>query len=266
MKKVISYSLFWLGKDSHSLLYSNGLKAICRAHHTLLPDWEWRIYHDGTLHKDETARHLFAYEEAGFVTLVNMGQESQLCRAMIWRMRPIWDASVSHTLCRDLDSLPTPRDAMAAKQFVDSNAALHSMCDNPQHGAPIMGGLCGFKNSLFSNLTGLHTFDDLVAGEPLETHGDDQLLLLKKVWPVLQNHLCEHCLSGRTPSADAMKSYTTIEGVDLPGVPDTVLSGGDSLIPYMGVAGFDPAKAEAFYNEHGDPALMNRISELEASA
>mgnify|MGYP003339172450 CR=1 FL=1 len=49
MKRVASYSLFWCGRDEHAKLYTNGLKAICRAHHVLFPGWTWRIHHDGSI-------------------------------------------------------------------------------------------------------------------------------------------------------------------------------------------------------------------------
>jgi len=264
MKKVISYSLFWLGKDEHSLLYSNGIKAICRAHHSVFPGWEWRVHHDGTIGSDKTARHLAAYEKAGLVKLVDIGPQTSICRAMISRMMPVWDTDVSHTLCRDMDSLPTPRDAMAVAQFIESRAAMHCLADHVQHGACIMGGLCGFRNDRFRQITRIPHYESFISQEPLDRHGDDQLLLAKKVWPFLQHSLCEHRLGGhRTPHA--VRSYDKIAAVALPGVLPEVVAGGDSLIPFMGAPGFDFHRAEAFYNEHGDPVLMQKISEAESA-
>lgn len=265
MKKTISYSLFWCGKDDHALLYSNGLRAICRAHHTLFPGWEWRVHHDGTLNRCQKASVLLRYEQAGLVKLVDVGAESAICRAMLWRMIPIWDESISHTICRDLDSLLTPRDAVATRQFVDSGAALHALCDNPQHGAPIMGGLCGFRNPLFKAITGMETFDSMVSGFKLNQHGDDQILLMDRVWPALQNNLCEHRISGRSCSELARRSYSSINIGPIEGVPDFVMQKGDSLIPYMGVAGFDYAMAEDFYNQNGVPDVIDRIRRAEVS-
>lgn len=262
MKKVISYSLFWLGKDEHSLLYSNGIKAICRAHHSVFPGWEWRIYHDGTILNDRTARHLVNYEKAGLVKLVDIGPQTSICKAMISRMAPVWDADVQYTLCRDMDSLPTPRDAMAVSQFIESKAAMHCIADHVQHGACIMGGLCGFRSDRFKLMTRIPSYESFVSGEPLDKHGDDQLLLGRKVWPLLQFSLCEHRLGGsKTPHA--IRSYDKITQVELPGVLPAVIEQGDSLIPFMGVPGFDYLKAEAFYNEHGDPVLMQKIAECE---
>lgn len=264
MKKVISYSLFWMGKDEHSLLYSNGIKAICRAHHSVFPGWEWRIYHDGTIGADRTAKILPAYEKAGLVKLVDIGAQTSICKAMISRMRPVWDTDVQITLCRDMDSLPTPRDAMAVAQFIESRAAMHCLADHLQHGACIMGGLCGFRNEKFLQITKIPSYESFISGEPLDRHGDDQLLLGKKVWPHLQFSLCEHRMGGsKTPHA--IRSYDQIPKVDLPGVLPAVLEQADSLIPFMGAPGFDYHRAEAFYNEHGDPVLMQKIAEVEAS-
>ncbi len=264
--RVASYSLFWCAKDDHAHLYVGGLRAICRAHHTLFPGWQWRIYHDGTLHKDPKARLLFAYENAGLVHLVNMGEESRICRAMIWRMLPVWDDTVEVALCRDLDSLPTPKEAMAVRQFVESGRAMHCISDHAQHGAPIMGGLCGFRSELFRSLTGLRTFSAFVSGEPLDRHGDDQLLLMRKVWPTLQNHLCEHRFGGFEPASNSV-SFTTPSSVELPGVelgPHTAQA--DALIPFMGVPGFDCLAAEAFYDKHGPPGVISMIRGAEALA
>jgi hypothetical protein len=264
MKRVASYSLFWCGRDDHALLYVNGARAICRAHHTLFPDWEWRIYHDGTLHQCPKAKILFAYESAGLVTLVNMGAEHRICRAMAWRLQPVFEESVEITLCRDLDSLPTPKEAMAVRQFVESGAGMHCMSDHPQHGAPIMGGLCGFRGAILRNQTGLRSFAALTSGEGLDRHGDDQLMLMRKVWPVMQNSLCEHRFGGFDPSPRSVKSYTKPAVLDLPWVPTDVLNGGDKLIPFMGVPGFDYTVAEEFYNANAPAAVIDRIQRAEA--
>lgn len=261
---MASYSLFWVGKDEHALLYTNGIKAICRAHHVLFPGWTWRIHHDGTIDKDANGRLLRKYESAGLVELVDLGAESRICRAMIWRMLPIWDTAVEYTLCRDMDSLPTPREAMAVRQFLESGCVMHCVSDHPQHGAAIMGGLCGFNSAAFRRLTGLGTFGSLVSGNGLDRHGDDQLLLLEKVWPVLQNHMCEHRFGGFKPASNSV-AYTVPSAVDLPGVelgPFTAQA--DALIPFMGVPGFNCIEAEAFYNQHGPQAVIDRIRRAEA--
>ena len=265
MKRVISYSLFWCGKDEHALLYSNGTRAICRAHHTLFPEWEWRIYHDGTLNRCPKASILFKYEAAGLVRLMDMGAESAICKAMIWRMRPIWDEDVEITLCRDLDSLPTPREAMAVRQFVESGAGLHCISDHPQHGTPIMGGLCGFRNQILRNRTQLNSYDAFVAGSALARHGDDQLLLLHKIWPAMHSNMCEHRFAGFSPDQHAIKSYSSPSPLDLPWVSGDVLAGGDALIPFMGVPGFDYPVAEQFFDKHGRADVIERIRKAEAA-
>jgi len=263
VKRVISYSLFWAGKDEHALLYCNGLRAICRAHHTLFPDWEWRIYHDSTISKCPVASVLLKYAEAGLVNLVRMGGQKEICRAMIQRMKPAWESGVEITLCRDLDSLPTPREAMAVRQFVESEAGMHCITDHPQHGIPIMGGLCGFRSQILRNLTQLGSYEALIAGEPLARQGDDQRLLMKKVWPMMRNSMCEHRFSGFEPSPHAIKSYTSPSPLDLPWVPCGVLEGGDALLPFMGAPGFDTQTAVDFYNKNAPSEVVERISKSE---
>jgi hypothetical protein len=264
VKRVASYSLFWCGRDEHAKLYTNGLKAICRAHHVLFPGWTWRIHHDGSIDNDPNSALLRRYESAGLVELVDFGPERQICRAMISRMMPVWDPSVEIVLCRDLDSLPTPREAMAVQQFVELGCAMHCLADHPQHGAVIMGGLCGFRSSALIKRTGIQTFADLVAGEPLDRHGDDQLLLSRKVWPKLAGSLIEHRVGGHPKTPGATKSYNYIPNVSLPHVPEAVLRGGDALIPFLGAPGFAFENVEAFYNEHGRADLIQTIMGCES--
>ena len=142
---------------------------------------------------------------------------------------------------------------------------MHCITDHPQHGIPIMGGLCGFRNQILRNLTQLGSYEAFIAGEPLAQHGDDQLLLSRKVWPMMQNSMCEHRFSGFATSERAVKSYSSPSPLDLPWVPGDVLAGGDALIPFMGVPGFDPHAAVDFYNANGPGAVIGRISKAELS-
>lgn len=263
VKRVISYSLFWCGKDDHAKLYTNGIKAICRAHHTLFHDWTWRIHHDGSIDNDPNSKLLRKYAQAGLVELVDCGPEGRICRAMIWRMKPLWDAGVEYTLCRDMDSLPTPRELMAVRQFLDSKATMHCIADHPQHGAAIMGGLCGFRNSRFVSMTGIKSFESLVDGFDLNSHGRDQALLLERVWPALKSSLCEHKVGGHPRTPGSMRSFNKMGGVPLPDIPEAVVNGGGALIPFLGVPGFDFVAAENFYNQFGRPETLKRIHAAE---
>ena len=262
MKRVISYSLFWCGKDSHANLYTNGIPAICRAHHTCFPGWEWRVYHDGSLDNNLQSAWLRAYEKAGLVTLVDMGPDEVLCRAMLRRMSPAFDTDVEVFLCRDMDSLPTPRERRMVDQFLGTHAAMHVISDHPQHSAALMGGLCGFRSDPFRRLMGWSKLEHMTKAAPLGTHGDDQLLLAQRVWPKLEHSLCEHRLAGRALQPGSF-GFKTVPVTDLHDVPPEVSLGGDGLLLFLGQPGFDPAPAIDFYNRQGDPDTMRRIQACE---
>jgi len=259
MKNVVSYSLFWCGKDSHARLYTNGLRATVLAHHNLFPGWALRFHHDGSLHLDPQSDRLIRWAEMGLVELRHMGPADRLCEAMLWRMSPVWEDQAGYVVCRDIDSLLTGRDRRATEEFTWSGAALHCLNDHPQHGAPIMGGMCSFYAPLFKEISGFKTWSDLIRGWPLSTHGDDQLLLAERVWPAMLGSLCEHRISGRdfTPGAVLSRREPLISGVE--GVDKTVLDGSDLLIPFLGCPGYAPEPVEQFFQSYGRPSVTDQV-------
>lgn len=259
MKNVVSYSLFWCGKDEHALLYTNGLRAIVLAHHNLFPGWTLRIHHDGTLTRDPKAARLIRWAEQGLVELRHMGPADRLCEAMLWRMSPVWDEQVSYVLCRDTDSLLTGRDRRASEEFFRSGAALHCLNDHVQHGAPIMGGMCSFHAPRARQLLDAKTFEAFCRDYPLATHGDDQLLLRDRAWPALLSSLCEHRISGREFTPGAVLSRREPSLTEVEGVKRAVLDGSDKLVPFLGCPGFDPAVAEEFFQQHGSPHINQLV-------
>lgn len=261
MKNVASYCLFWCGRDEHSKLYTNGLRATVLAHHAVYPGFELRIHHDGTLHKDDDSARLIRFAEMGLVKLVHVGPADRICEAMLWRMLPVWDEGVDYTLCRDLDGLVTPRERLMTEDFIASGAGLHCINDHPQHSAPIMGGMCSFRGDVFRTMTRRKSFQSFISGARLDAHGDDQLLLRDIVWPAMLRSLCEHRICGRemTPGAVASLKWTRAKENDIKDVAPEVMARGDSLVPFIGVPGFDFRRAEEFYLEHGNQDVASLV-------
>ena len=264
MKNVVSYSLFWAGKDDHAKLYTNGLRATVLAHHNVYPGWELRIHHDGSLHLDKDAERLIAFAELGLVQLVHVKPATRICEAMLWRMLPVFDQNVGYTLCRDLDALVIPRERLMTEDFIQSGAGMHCINDHPQHGAPIMGGMCSFKGDIFRTLTGRDSFEKLIEGFTLDTHGDDQDLLMARVWPSMQHSLCEHRIAGRdsTPGAVASFKYTRTKDADIKDMTDVVRDRADGLIPFLGVPGFGHKRVEEFFLKDGNQQIAKMVNSI----
>ena len=73
-----------------------------------------------------------------------------LCEGMLWRMKPIWLEGVTHTICRDLDSPLTYREAQMVKEWVDSGKIAHAITDSVSHNIPLLGGMIGFTKDFIT--------------------------------------------------------------------------------------------------------------------
>ncbi|MBK8913168.1 MAG: hypothetical protein IPM64_00970 [Phycisphaerales bacterium] len=267
--RVISYALF--GSEP---FYRRHLPALVRAHLTLFPDWQLRIMHDDALDAGDYGAALRAMHEEGLLRLERVtGEQPPLTLGMLWRMKPCWEPGVRFNLCRDVDSLPTPRERRAVETFIRSGAAVHCINDHPLHTSAMMGGLIGFRTTEFVRVSGLTCFDDLVAlgggarAGQWCVKGYDQTVLCEHVWPRVCSAACVHRL--RTPrSWPASEPVAAMHRVIDPGVEtpaDRELSRkADRLAPFIGADGYDVEPAVTFYSEVIAPELLERIRACES--
>lgn len=126
--------------------FRNYIRAVVRAHHSVWPDWSLWIYHDGRVTEFPEFNLLLRYQLAGLIRLIPCGEASTLTGSMLWRMKPAWDENVDRFLCRDLDSLPQPRERKAVDRWLKSDKPISALHDSTSHwGTVILGGMCGFK-------------------------------------------------------------------------------------------------------------------------
>ena len=150
---VIAYA-FYRGKDSEyeqpgaaqGNYFRHYIRAIVRAHHSVFPEWAMWFYCDGAVAEFPEYALLKKYEGAGLVRVIDCGQADALTASMLWRMKPAWDSNVERFLCRDLDSLPQPRERVAVERWLKSEKPISALHDSTSHwGMVILGGMCGFK-------------------------------------------------------------------------------------------------------------------------
>lgn len=256
-KKVISLAVFGTGG------YWQYLGAYVRAHHTLFPKYELRIHHDENIDHVPYGRALQRMVEQGLVTLVFMSSRLNQgkCERMLHRLAPAWDSDVEYVFARDLDALPTWRERCATEEFISSGFDASTICDNIAH-AGLMGGLCGFRAERLCKVAA--TFTDFItaagfADERWAKHGADQDYLNASVAPKLS--VLEHSVftyideQGQrfrrvTPTVPEAKLLYEIRPFDDPLVMDIVRNESNTLINYMGTAGYDIARAIDFYNKY----------------
>jgi len=196
---VSSYS-FFRHKDSayeqpeagegRGRFFINYLPAIVRAHHSVFPEWDMVIHHDERVMEYNYFVVLEEMHRQGLLRLEYMGEAETLCGSMLWRMKPVWDEEVDATICRDIDSLPTPRERKAVDRWLDSGKGFHAMQDSISHrGTLLLGGMVGFLHS-FGPLYSYSDFrrEILLLNIDYNRHGADQVALagIFKGW---LNHL-----------------------------------------------------------------------------
>jgi hypothetical protein len=216
----------------------------------LFPNWQIVIHHDRSLLEHPYGRVLVAAEREGLVCLRFIeDRPSELCRAMFWRMRPIWlEEHAEVVACRDMDSLPLPRDRTALESFAASGASVHCLLDNSAH-AGLMGGMAAYRvRSLRDAFPNWDEFSSIDAVDNWRDHGSDQIFLARIVWPKVAHRALEHRLH-----------ESTVALGEVPGIPQDALAAADKLAPYVGAAGFNVEAATAFYDALPATERLRRI-------
>ncbi|GAH51524.1 unnamed protein product, partial [marine sediment metagenome] len=176
-----------------------------------------------------------------------------MCRAMMWRLEPLFDSEVSHILCRDTDHSPTIREREMAGRFVDSGKALHCIQDNPAHSVPMLGGMISFNVKETLKHIKANSVDELLSSadwdrSKLMEHGCDQHFMNRHLWPLLKNSSCLHSIKGNKIGASLL--FPLIES-------KSVL---DKCIPFMGTARCD---FETWYKELRRLGYAENIKKIE---
>lgn len=253
--RVMSYAMF--GR------FYETVPVILRAHHSVYPGWQIRIHHDTAATDSGYWQTLLRLDKQGLVKLVHVDDEPRYTRAMLWRLLPIWtDAEVC--FCRDLDALPMPKERRAVEMFMSMPKYIaHGINDNPAHGIPLMGGMCGFRCEGFRQRTGLESFAELADARPRHwgDHGTDQVVI-GELWPLLADRaLINRMHSGATAYRDC-ECVCGDFAWPLPDVMPEVEAQGDRFINYIGAAGTNTPWPEMirFYDDNANDAVRAIIA------
>lgn len=172
---------------SQGRFFVNYIRAIVRAQCAVYPDWEMRIHHDDRVTQYEYWKAMERMEAAGLFKLIYAGKAHTLCGSMLWRMSPAWDQGVEAFICRDVDSLQTPRERLAVERWLASGKPVSALHDSQSHSCTaLMGGMVGFRSEWVRARWG--SLEAFVAkatarGIDLNKHGADQTLLNAEVLP-----------------------------------------------------------------------------------
>lgn len=256
MSKVLSLSWFRHSSSGYEteaagagrgVFFVGFLQAVMRAWHHSMSGWELRIYHDDRVREFPYFKVL---ERLG--VLVPMGEAKTLCGSMMWRMSPAFDPSVEAFACRDVDSLPMPRDRRMLEEFLAGGYAAHTILDSESHCGPFMGGMVAFNSEkLRTALGNVTTHEEMLKRFPMSDpnrHGNDQEWLNINLWPRLSDSTLIHQRREDVlyPSAGAVRRV-------LPQECDE-----DRLANHIGGA-FEAEKVARWYDEHHPWPMLQEI-------
>ena len=139
MKKIISFCLW--GNDPK---YCIGAVKNSELYKTIYPDWTCRFY-IGSNVDINIIRELIKNDCE--IVIVPHTKDSWI--NMLWRFKPVTDGEIDIFICRDTDSRLNLRERFAVDEWLKSDKSVHIMRDHPYHGNSMLGGMIGFKKSIF---------------------------------------------------------------------------------------------------------------------
>lgn len=232
MTKILSYSLFGDPNSFEFPFYLRGTYFNARMNRILYPEFTTVINIDSIIN----AKYKFLLLDLGELTgiLISKYTHDQRCKSMLQRMFPIFaetSDSITHVICRDLDSVSTYREALCTYEWLNSGMPYHAINDNDAHGG-LMGGLVAFRSEDFKRDTGYTSFEQMVRGQNLSKHGSDQDFMNKHIHPKIKKGLMMHKLKGA--GIEAAVTKTEVPKV---GPVDKRYQHADLISRYIGSAG-----------------------------
>lgn len=270
MKGAISYSLFGYDKERQANCfdfnsYLRGMHICLRFNRILFPSWQMVVNIDSATYNSPYKPIFQWHEKKGFIKFNLCPDNEKLCKAMLWRLKTVFDYShpgwtYTHVICRDLDSIATYREAQMVNQWAQEDKALHCITDSVSHTIPMMGGMIGFRPGYVNDIMKI-TDDpgkvwqylmDLSSDIDYSHKGSDQDFLNRVMYPKLCTNSTEHFIKGRPHdliegngrhySIDESKpAPVAFIGMDLDKLKET-----NRLVGHVGAAGFYEAPTMKF--------------------
>jgi len=254
--KLITYSLFGYGKERQEncfdfLSYLRGLMVNIRLQRLIYPDWTIRLYTDHSTYN-------------GFIELFSKlniqvriePDNTPLCKAMLWRIKPAFEKDIEAVICRDVDSPLTYKEAQCVQYWLHREGkVLHAIADSVSHNIPLMGGMIGVRPKYFSERLGIGSWDELVnMVSDYSRKGTDQDLLNQFVYQKFaqqgNDSIVQHYLLGM-PNTFLSEWHNTVPDLELPNVPIEMKASNETC-GHIGSSGYYNTTMDKFLNKYYD--------------
>jgi hypothetical protein len=267
MKKVISYSLFGYGvthPDCFSFnSYLRGLMINVRMNRLIYPEFENWVYTD--VNTFEAHKKLIESLVVAGLIKINIMPDAPLCKAMLWRICPVYDHDVDVVLCRDLDSPTTYRERQCVQYWLESFKTVHAITDSISHRIPMLGGMIGLKAGAFRDWTKTTSWDELIGkygAHDFTRKGSDQDWINGYIYPIFaqqgNDSITQHYIKGM-PNTWLSDYRNTVPDVTVPIAND--LRESNDVCGHIGAAGWYESAMFKFLRKHWNK--FNDILEIE---
>lgn len=264
MNGAISYSLFGYNRERYANCfdfssYLRGVHLNIRFNRIIYPGWKTILNLDHATYNSPYKKIIDWHISKGYLEINICPDNEKLCKAMLWRLKPIFDYDhpnfrYTHILCRDLDSIATYREAQMVQQWMEENKTIHCITDSVSHNIPMLGGMCGFMPGYFNGRMGLqkdpqYKWDELLAmADDIDysRKGSDQDFLNRVVYPKCSESSTEHFIKGMPHNlAEGNGRHYSVSNVDVVGV-DRKYEQTNLLAGHCGASGFYEAPTMKF--------------------
>jgi hypothetical protein len=207
MKLAITYSLFGDPSSFEFGYYLRGVYFNFRMNRILFPSFENHLRVSKQSNSDLINSLWALFPNTSIVC----EEPAPKCESMLWRMKQIFEPTITHVICRDLDSVSTYREALCTYEWLNSGMPYHAINDNDAH-AGLMGGLVAFRSEDFKRDTGYTSFEQMIKGQDLSKHGSDQNFMNRHIHSKIKKGLMMHKLKGAGVEAAVTKTEVPASG------------------------------------------------------
>jgi len=267
--KIVSYAYFRSPtsqyeklKGDASLQFEQFIKMLVRAHHVIWRGWEMRLHVDDHVKTLPSWPMIERYSRVqieswpdrphfipNLLSVVHCGPAEELCKSMLWRMIPAFQGQNKIVACRDVDSVPMPRDRAAVEEWLRTDKTVHCIHDASAHSG-VMGGTTTVRSHRFQQLVEAATMERFLRhGRDLDwtKQGADQHLL-NRLLPLYAQETLVHELHHRVNDMGPVEVRDKV-GISmwLPYITPEQMDEADKLCPIIGGC-TDPVAAFEFYD------------------
>lgn len=248
--KAISYSLFGFNKQYANCFdfssYVRGFHINVRINRLIYPNWINVLNIDKESYTSPYRPVFDWLQNKGFIVINLCPDNEQLCKAMLWRLKPVFFADdrqnwlYSHVLFRDADSVGTYREAQAVAQWIKEDKTIHCITDSISHNVYMMGGMTGARPSYFSSRMAVNNWNALleISNMDFSRKGSDQDFLNRVVYPRCAESSTEHYVLGMAHNlAEGNGRHYSIENIDID-VDRKFEADLNALAGHVGAAGY----------------------------